>query len=847
MSSWLRHASLLAIGALATSGPVLLADETAVEAGGVDHRALLAAQGWRDVVGAHRAPLLPGPSEFESAVVVLDGAPLAERPRREWAAAGGELDVAQRSLEPTLMGLGAVVNYRYRNVLNGVAIRVPTGRLPLVAALPGVKAVYPVTYLAPAQTGATPQGKPLPGAPATPAAPAAPATSPDQPAPVAPATPATPADAATRPQSIALIDSGVHPQHPWLGGGIGPDRLIVGGADLVNGNATPEALPQTRVLEAHGTEMAGIVLGSDALHGLTPERMPRMYAYRVVAGEQIGGRLRMLARSDRVIAALDRAVDPDQNGDLSDRASVILLGVSRGDGAGAADPVRRAAVNADRAGSVVVAPAGNEGPSPVRNVGTVAGPAASDAVLTVGGVSAPTAPRTATLSLRVGAADATVASLPLMGAAPSDASLPIVVLNGPDALLRGDAPGDYADAMGQSRVRGALVIVGRGGASIPEKARLAAQAGAAALGVWDQEGDGRFPGIAADLEMPITVVGLGRAQGELITRHPQLQGRITADPTAAATPGVASFSSRGPTVGGTIEPDLVAPAVDVPAAYPGEGAELLVARMSGTSASAAQVAALALRLRTDMPDITPAQARSLLVQAAQPLPAAPVTAQGAGVAQPATPRPMAFEPAILSGRRVAARAVTVRFTVSSLSAAPITVRPELMDAAGTAVAPGESVTIPARGRTAMTVVVPAGAGVFNGAVRLVDPDGIALARTPLVVTGAPPPPAPLGAPVVDVTDPAAPEVRVTVGRAGRGARSLSVALVPQSGGAPIPMTVDTGGGDWPSGAYRLRLSPRSPDGKAVPAGRYRVRVTARPAGDGPAQTRVSRPFVFRTP
>jgi len=858
MSAWLRRVSLVAVGALAATGPILLADETALEAGGVDHRAILAASGWRDVVGGHRAPLLPEPSEFESAIVVLDDAPLARRPAPERAAASGQLDIAQRTLEPSLLGLGAVVNFRYRNVINGLGIRVPSGRLPLVAALPGVKAVYPVTYLAPAQATETQPGKPLPGAPAAPAAPVTPPapasppapadpTAPAAPvAPTAPAAPATPA--ATPPQTIALIDAGVHPQHPWLGGGIGNDRLIIGGADLVAGNPTPESLPQTRTREAHGTELAGIVLNSDALRDLSADRMPRMYAYRVVAAETVAGAPRMLARSDRVLAALDRAVDPDGNGDLSDHASVILLGLARGDGAGGDDPVRTAAVNADRVGAVVVAPAGNDGPGTTPNVGTVAGPAASESVLTVGGVSAPQSPRTATLKLEVGSADASLRALPLMGPAPTGASTPIVVLSGPDGVARGDDLAQYADSRGQSRVRGALVIVGRGATSIPETARLAAEAGAVGLGVWDHDGDARFPGIQGDVEVPIPVIGLGREQGELITRHAELRGRVEADVSTPTAPGVASFSSRGPTDAGRVEPDLVAPAVDVPAAYPGEGAELLVSRMSGTSASAAQVAALALRLRADMPGLTPAQVRSLLVQAAQPLPAAPVTAQGAGLAAPATPRPLAFEPAIVTQRRRGAGAMPVRFAVSSLSDAPITVRAQLVDATGAQVAIGRPVEIAPRGRVRMAVPVPARTGAFNGAVNLVTPDGVVLARTQVVATLPPPPPAPLGVPTVSpVADGSLPDVRVSVGRGGRGVRSVSVSLVPAAGGAAIPMTVDTGGGQWPAGTYRFRMAPRSLDGKAVPDGRYRVRVTVRPSGDAPAQARTSRPFTFNAP
>jgi len=67
-----------------------------------------------------------------------------------------------------------------------------------------------------------------------------------------------------------------------LGGGIGPTFPIVGGFDLVDGDGDPTAGADTAA-EAHGTEMAALVLRSPALEGLPPERVPRMVAMRVVS------------------------------------------------------------------------------------------------------------------------------------------------------------------------------------------------------------------------------------------------------------------------------------------------------------------------------------------------------------------------------------------------------------------------------------------------------------------------------------------------------------------------------------------------------------------------------------
>ena len=82
---------------------------------------------------------------------------------------------------------------------------------------------------------------------------------------------------------MALIDAGIDPSHPWLGGGIGPTFPIIGGADLVDGDSDPRPGEADPSIEAHGTQMASLLLRSPALAGLPPDRVPRLLAYRVVA------------------------------------------------------------------------------------------------------------------------------------------------------------------------------------------------------------------------------------------------------------------------------------------------------------------------------------------------------------------------------------------------------------------------------------------------------------------------------------------------------------------------------------------------------------------------------------
>ena len=65
---------------------------------------------------------------------------------------------------------------------------------------------------------------------------------------------------------LSSIDTGVDYNHPVLGGGIGPDRKVLGGYDFVgdayDGFTTP--IPDTDPMDcnAHGTHVAGIVAAS---------------------------------------------------------------------------------------------------------------------------------------------------------------------------------------------------------------------------------------------------------------------------------------------------------------------------------------------------------------------------------------------------------------------------------------------------------------------------------------------------------------------------------------------------------------------------------------------------------
>lgn len=787
--------------------------------------ALDAAAGWRDALEAHRAPQLPTPGDTESVILLLADPPAADAAAAERAAAAAAIARAQERLAPVLADLGATVTFRYRMLVNAVGVRLPAGRLEALAALPEVRAVVPVTFLAPAQAGA--------GAPTGPAA--------GGPPPVA---------GAGGPAHLALIDGGIDAGHPWLGGGIGPTYPIVGGEDLVGRDGDPSAEPGEPG-DVHGTQLAGLVLRSPALQGLPPERVPRLVAYRVIAREPVAGRLRPLARTDRVLAALERAVDPDGDGDPRDRAEVILMGLAAGFGGGGADPVSEALAAADRLGSTVVVPAGNDGPTFARP-GAVGGPAAAPTAIAVGGAAPPGSARTATLEARIGPAAARLDPLPLGGAGPPPDPLPVRFAQGPSGLATGESPEHYAGEDGASRVAGALVVVARGEGSLAEKAAAARAAGAAALAVWDRPGPAAFPAVPGDPGLGLPVVGLGRRQGEALARlvaaQPDLRVTLLEGEGPERPAAVASFSSWGPTPAGLQKPDLVAPAVARTAPWPGRGpgGEARWAPLTGTSAAAAEVAARALRLRVDRPDLGPRAVHSILVQSARPLRGVAAERQGAGLLGHVEVPRLRVAPAIVA----AAPGAPVLLGLGDLAGAAGRYRVELETPDETVTDLADAVEVPAGGRARVELTLPK--GVVRGRIVVRDAaTGESAATAPVLpARPAPTPEDALGAPRVRERSGLA-DVLVRVGLMRRedgrvrGARlhAVRLHLVPEGGGDPIPVAGSKQDGTWPAGTYRFLVARRLASGLEASPGTYRLRVTARGA-DGRVLRRESAPIAL---
>lgn len=156
---------------------------------------------------------------------------------------------------------------------------------------------------------------------------------------------------------VAVIDTGIDATHPALAG------KVIGGYDFHNNDSDPHDDHQ------HGTHVAGIIAATSMdMNGVAPG--VSLLAYKALDAFGSGA-------MSNVIASLERAMDPNQDGDTSDRADIANL--SLGTLGHPGDPLSRAVDRAVAAGMVVCVAAGNDGEN--HRIGS---PASAAGAITVG-------------------------------------------------------------------------------------------------------------------------------------------------------------------------------------------------------------------------------------------------------------------------------------------------------------------------------------------------------------------------------------------------------------------------------------------------------------------------------
>ena len=536
---------------------------------------------WRGLVGdAH-----PSVSLSRRMIVVLRTPSVAQRlaggklateaDERRWTA---EAYAAQQQVLTQLArhGLGLRPDYSFARVLDGFSGKLDPRAVALLSHNSAVAGIYPVRAAFPAtisssagEAGARALGVGVPGLDGNGV-------------------------------SIALLDTGVDLSQPYLGGRVERGVDIVGGTD----SAAAQRNPRDRAeIEQHGTELAGLLVGSNGpggIEGAAPGAT--VLPIRIAGWQPARGGDTVYARSDQVIAGLDRAVDPNGDGDAHDAVRIALIGVAEPFAAFADSPEAQAVSGAQALDVLVVTPAGNSGPAgPLY--GSIAGPAGSPAALSVGAVD--TRPTTSTIRvvLRQGLAVLFDGELPLLDSAPNSEPLDLAV-----GLPQHD-----------ENLTGRAVFVA-GGADPAAPVAAAIHAGAAAVFVYGAQPP---PGGLGSLGVPVVGVTRSVERAVLSTAGRGFAvsvalGDSRAQPNAALG-RVSPFSSRGLAFDGQLAPQLSAPGVGILTSDPGSAGdgEPAFASVSGTSVSAAAVAGVAALLFEERPGLTAADVASLLVGAAR--------------------------------------------------------------------------------------------------------------------------------------------------------------------------------------------------------------------------------------
>jgi len=140
---------------------------------------------------------------------------------------------------------------------------------------------------------------------------------------------------------------------------------VVGGYDFVNNDDDPmdDMGP--------GTHVAATAAGNGILKGVAPDA--KIYAYKVLDAGGSGS-------YSNIISAIERSIDPNQDGDFSDHLDIISL--SLGGWGDPDDPMSQAIDNAVSAGVVAVVAAGNSGP----DENTIGSPGTARKAITVGAI-----------------------------------------------------------------------------------------------------------------------------------------------------------------------------------------------------------------------------------------------------------------------------------------------------------------------------------------------------------------------------------------------------------------------------------------------------------------------------
>jgi minor extracellular serine protease Vpr len=539
---------------------------------------------------------------------------------------------------------------------------------------------------------------------------------------------------------VAILDSGIDYTHEYLGGPgtveayeqcyaqrdvaptgecaalFGPTApKVKGGYDFVGDswpNTQPEAPdPNPIDFEGHGTHVADIAGGrsADGTHkGIAPG--VDLYAVKVCSSVSTS------CSGVAILQAIDWALDPNGDGDISDAVDIVNLSLGSPYGQ-EQDDSTVALDNLVRAGVVAVASAGNSADRPF----IVGSPSSGARPISVAQTALPD-DKLYTIATDQGI---TVRNSKLQSWSPAPEAVITAPLAQPNDV-EGCEPEDFA-----AFPAGAVALIKRGTCNASQKAQNAQAAGAVAVIIWNN-----VPGDPPDFSFgggaPVTIptLTISLANGTLLSNAVAAGPvQVTIDPaaTTSLTNTTVGTSSRGPAVSGIRpKPDIGAPGAWLSAEV---GTGTGQTNFGGTS-GAAPVVTGAAALILDKLKISPALVKSRLLNGASTenrtpdadanLYATPVSRIGAGEVRVA---PAANARGVLLNRQVGSGNIgfglphltqTTSYTRElGLRSAPgrtYQITPEFRDPADAAsgavtVQTPASVTVPASGVATVTVKV----------------------------------------------------------------------------------------------------------------------------------------------
>jgi uncharacterized repeat protein (TIGR01451 family) len=538
--------------------------------------------------------------------------------------------------------------YRLQRVMNAVAVMVEPAKLDQIRALPGVKRVRVIAPEVPINATSVP----FIGAPQA------------------------WGNTLGLPESltgigirIAIIDTGVDYLHPMFGGaglladyqaeeaatskfttkGSFPTAKVVGGYDFAGdaytGGNTPMPDPNPMDCLGHGSHVAGTAAGfgvnSDGTTytgsygpstpfsslrigpGVAPNAL--LYALRIFG---CGGFTNLTPQ------AIEWAVDPDADGDLSDHLDVINMSLGAPYG-GLSDTSAQAADAAALAGVIVVSAQGNSGDtyfiggSPGSATRGIAAAASVDSGIP-GAVLKVNAPASVAGNYPA-AADVFGNGAP----PPAGETGSVVEVASATGTAAQGCDGNYTNA---SAVKGSIALIMRGSCTFQKKVANAQAAGAIGAVVFNNiPGDPNLVSMGGDPSQPnITIPALfiSNDSGKLIAAASGVNATLS---SASAADTLASFTSRGPVGGGSfpikLKPDVAAPGVAIPSTQSGivctaasqgclvpnptgiiPGGQVLI--LSGTSMATPHTAGTMALLRQLHPDWSVEELKALLMNGA---------------------------------------------------------------------------------------------------------------------------------------------------------------------------------------------------------------------------------------